>query len=269
MNQVSRALTEFQEMDALAAMDTPIHRLHPLVKLLTTVVYIFLTVSFDKYDLTGLIPMVLYPALLFSVTGIPVGTCFHKLRAVVPLVCAVGIVNPFLDREILLQVGALSVSGGVISMLTLMCKGIFALMASFLLIATTSMDAICMALRKMHVPGMIVTLLLLTYRYVSVMIEEVSVMTDAYHLRAPGQKGIHYRAWGSFVGQLLLRSMDRATELYQSMQLRGFQGEFSYVAAPPLRGRDWAYFCGMAAGCLALRFVPVAELLGGMVISVD
>ncbi len=266
MNPVSKALTEFQEMDALAEMDTPIHHLHPLGKLFTTVFYIVLIVSFPKYDLAGLIPMVLYPALLFSVTGISVRTCFLKLRFVLPLVCAVGIANPFFDRSIVLQIGNITISGGVLSMLTLMGKGVFSLMASFLLIATTSVDAICMALRKCHVPSMIVTLLLLTYRYISLMIEEVAIMTDAYHLRAPGQKGIHYKAWGSFVGQLLLRSMDRASELYQSMQLRGFRGEFPYADAAPIAGKDILYMTAMAAVGLVLRFVPVAELLGRMVL---
>ncbi len=206
--------------------------------------------------------MVFYPALLFSVTGIPVRACFHKLRAVLPLVCAVGIFNPFFDRATVLRVGTLAVSGGVLSMITLMLKGVFCLMASFLLIATTSMDAVCMALRKLHVPSVVVTLLLLTFRYLYVMMEEVAVMTDAYHLREPGQKGIHCKAWGSFLGQLLLRSMDRATELYQSMLLRGFHGEFSYADARPLRGWDVLYFLGAAGGCLFARLVPIGEILG-------
>lgn len=265
MNQVTQALTEFQELDALAAMDTPIHRLHPLAKLLSAVSYILLVVSFDKYDLTGLMPMVLYPALLFSITGIPVRTCFHKLRLVLPLVCAVGLANPFFDRETILRVGMLTISGGVLSMVTLMVKGVFCLTASFLLIATTSMDAICMALRKLHVPSILVTLLLLTFRYVTVMVEEVSIMTDAYHLRAPGQKGIHYKAWGSFLGQLLLRSMDRASELYQSMLLRGFRGEFPYANARPFQMEDGIYFLAVIGGCVGLRLVPVADMIGKLV----
>ncbi len=266
MNQVTRALSEFKEMDELSALDTPIHRLHPLVKLLSTIAYIFTVVSFDKYAFSGLAAMVLYPVLLFALTGIPVRTCFHKLRIVLPLVCAVGIVNPFFDREIMLRVSNLAISGGVISMLTLMMKGVFSLMASFLLIATTSMDDICMALRKLHVPNVIVTLLLLTYRYVSVMIENVSIMTDAYHLRAPGQKGIHVSAWGSFVGQLLLRSMDQATELYQSMVLRGYNGEFTYAQAKKCTPGDIVYLLAAVGAFLLLRYVPVANLLGGMVI---
>lgn len=266
MNKVEKALFELKEMDALAAGDSPIHRLHPLAKLLVTVLYIALTVSFHKYDLAGLVVMVLYPVVAFQLSGIPVGTCFHKLRIVLPLVMAVGLFNPFFDRTPMLTLGGMVITGGVVSMLTLMAKGVFCLMASFLLIATTPIDALCAALRKLRVPAMLVTLLLLTYRYVGVMTEEVAVMTDAYHLRAPGQRGIHHSAWGSFLGQLLLRSMDRAEELYSSMRLRGFHGEFFYAGLRPFGGGDALWLFGCAALFAAARWLPVTRLLGGMIV---
>jgi cobalt/nickel transport system permease protein len=130
--------------------------------------------------------------------------------------------------------------------------------------ATTPIDSLCAALRKLHVPGLLVTLLLLTYRYVGVMTEELAVMTDAYHLRAPGQKGIHVSAWGSFLGQLLLRSMDRAQELYASMLLRGYHDHFHYADIRPFRLPDGLYLCGSVLVFLLLRFVPVAALLGSL-----
>ena len=248
MNNISAASREFREMDELSAQDSPIHRLHPLVKLLVTLAYIVCVVSFPKYQLSGLAVMVLYPVLVFQLSGIPVRTCFHKLRIVLPL----------------LYVGGLAVSGGVVSMVTLMLKGVFSLMASFLLIATTSIDALCAALRKLHVPALLVTLLLLTYRYISVMIGEVAVMTDAYRLRAPGQKGIHISVWGSFLGQLLLRSMDRAEELYQSMQLRGFRGEFYYADQPPCTAGAVAYGVVCAALFVLARLYDLPQLLGNL-----
>ncbi|MGN0999519.1 MAG: energy-coupling factor transporter transmembrane component T family protein, partial [Faecousia sp.] len=200
MDKLSQAQSELREMDALAAQDSPVHRLHPLCKLLVTICYIVTVVSFPKYDFSGLTVMVLYPVLMFQAAGIPVRTCFYKLRLVLPLVCAVGLVNPFLDHTPMLRLGMVTVTGGVISMVTLMGKGVFSLMASFLLIATTPIDSLCAALRKLHVPSILTTLLLLTYRYIGVMLEEVTIMTEAYKLRAPGQKGIHISAWGSFLG---------------------------------------------------------------------
>ena len=169
MEKIDAAVAELREMDDLAALDSPVHSLHPLAKLLTTFIYIFVTVSFDKYDLSGLIVMFIYPVLMFQASGIKMNTCFYKLRIVLPLVCAVGLFNPFFDKTPMLSIGSLTLSGGVISMITLMMKGVFSLMASFVFVSTTSLDAICAALRKIHVPSVIVTLLLLTFRYVTVM----------------------------------------------------------------------------------------------------
>ena len=264
MNKVSDALTEFRQMDELAAQDSPVHRLHPLGKLLVTVLYIFLVVSVPKYDLSRLVIFALYPAVIFTLAGVSLRLCFYKLRIVLPLVCAVGLFNPLLDRASLLYLGGVAVSGGVVSMLTLMLKGVLSLTASFALVATTSMDALCAALRKLHVPSLLVTLLLLTYRYVSLLMEQVSVMSEAYALRAPGQRGIHISAWGSFLGQLFLRSMDRAGELYASMLLRGFRGEFTYADDRRWTARDTAFTLGCAL-CLGLfRAFDMAAVLGGM-----
>ena len=266
MNKVEKALFELGEMDALAAQDSPVHRVHPLAKLLATVLYIALVVSYPKYALSAMAGMLLFPVLLFQLSGIPVGTCFRKLRVVLPLVLAVGLFNPIFDRATLVTLGPVAVSGGVISMLTLMLKGTLCLMASFLLIATTGIDRLCAALRTLRVPALLVTLLLLTYRYVGVMAREVAVMTEAYQLRAPGQRGVHHSAWGSFLGQLLLRSMDRAEELYSSMQLRGFHGGFHYADPKPFGMKDGLWLAACAAALLALRFVDIARLLGGALV---
>ena len=264
MNKMQKALWELSEMDEMAARSSAIHRLSPTAKLLTTIIYIITVVSFDKYQFSGLIVFLLWPVLLFQLSGIPVRTCFYKLRIVLPLVLAVGLFNPFFDRAAMLHLGGVTVSGGVVSMLTLMLKGVLCLMASFLLMATTPIDSLCAALRKLHVPKMLVTLLLLTYRYVGVMTEELAIMTEAYLLRAPGQKGIHISAWGSFLGQLLLRSMDRAQELYSSMLLRGYHEHFHYAPMKPFDGKDAAYMAGCTALFLLLRFVNVTQLLGSL-----
>lgn len=252
-------------MDQMAMQSSPIHALHPLSKLLTCIAYIFLTASFPKYQLSGLIVMLLYPVLLFTISGISMRSCFVKLAPILPLVCAVGIANPFFDTAPILSIGNIAISGGVISMITLLLKGIFCLMASFLLVATTSIDALCAAFRKLHIPNILVTLLLLTYRYIAVMLHEISIMTIAYKLRAPGQKGLHISSWGSFLGQLLLRSMDRAEEIYSSMQLRGFHGEFWYAQGKPFTVKDFLYLSITIVLLVICRYYDIAELLGNLI----
>ncbi len=89
-------------------------------------------------------------------------------------------------------------------------------------------------------------------------------MTTAYHLRAPGQKGIHYKAWGSFLGELLIRTMDRATALYESMELRGFNGEFYYVTKDYPVVKSVFYSIIWITLFYIMRNWNIATLLGGL-----
>lgn len=264
MNRAEQAGLELREMDELAAQDSVLHRLSPLSKLFVTVFYIAVTVSFPKYGLTRLVWMALFPVAGYQLAGLPMRLCFQKLRMVLPLVCAVGLLNPLFDRQIVAQIGGLAVSGGVLSMLTLILKGVFCLLVSFLLMATTTIEEICRALRQLHVPKVLTSLLLLTFRYISVLLDEAAIMTDAYRLRAPGQKGVHISAWGSFLGQLLLRSMDRATALYESMELRGYHGEFHYAQGRPSSRASWPFAIGCAALIVLARLYNLPALLGGL-----
>ena len=142
MNKMEKALSELGHMDELAVKKSPIHSLNAGAKLLSTIVYILIVMSFNKYDLSGLVPMVLVPVLLYQISGISIGSCFYKLRIVLPLVMAVGLFNPIFDREIVLYIGNIGISGGVISMLTLMLKGVLCLMMSFLLIPGLKLNAL-------------------------------------------------------------------------------------------------------------------------------
>lgn len=264
MNQAEKATEELRTIDALASIDSPYHAIDPLCRLIVTMLYIVVTVSYDKYDFNGLFIMLLFPVFAYQMSYIPVSTCFRKLKIVLPLVCAVGIFNPFFDTKPLLYIGSLAVSGGVVSMLTLMLKGIYCLMASFLLVATSGVEQICWALRRLHLPKMLTSMLLLTFRYVSVLLEELSIMTDAYHLRAPRQKGIEFKAWGSFAGQLLLRTMDRASALYESMELRGYNGEFYYTEKRSFSGFSVPFLIITCALILSVRYLHPAALLGAL-----
>ena len=264
MNRAEQALYELKQMDELSAMDSPVHRFSALSKLLVTVFYILIVMSFGKYDLTGVFMMALYPYLMYQLSGISFAICLHKTKYVIPLIAFVGIFNPFLDREIILKLGTVSVNGGTISFLTILLKGMLCLSASFLLVASTKIDDLCAALRKLHIPSLLVTVFMLTYRYISVLTEEVAVMSDAYHLRAPGQKGIAFQAWGSFLGQLLLRSMDRAKELYDAMLLRGYHGEFPETHSGHSSGGSLVFAVLSIACFILFRLVNIPALFGSL-----
>ncbi len=262
MSRIAAAANEIKTLDDLAREDRFLNRIDPFVKLFLTVLYIALTVSFGKYDLAGLAVMAVYPVLVFNISGLSFKEALKRLRIVLPLVCLFGVLNPFFDKTVILNIGGVGVSGGVISMLTMMIKASFSVFASYLLIAATPMEEICAALRIIHVPQVIVTEIMLIYRYVTVLLEEAERITQAYELRAPGQKGVAFRVWGPLLGQLLLRTVDRGSVVYDSMRMRGFRGEFPADKRNRDRTNDVVWLVAWTAVLVFFRAVPVAETLG-------
>jgi cobalt/nickel transport system permease protein len=264
-------------MEEQARKDTWPNRLHPLAKLIVTFSYIAVTASFHKYDLAGLLSMCLYPLVVFAAGDLPFGRCLKRIWAFLPALLLVGIWNPFWDRVPVALTGQLSVPGGVLSMVSLMWKGVFAVLAAYLLLVTTGMDKICGAFRMAHVPAALVTVILFTYRYAVLLLREALETMQAYSLRAPGQKGVHYRAWGSMAGQLLLRTMDRAARVYESMCLRGYAASGGNGEAWKdvfFQGRyermDLASFLWLAvwtALFFFLRLFPLFRIVGSLVLS--
>ncbi|MBQ9632470.1 MAG: cobalt ECF transporter T component CbiQ, partial [Lachnospiraceae bacterium] len=214
MSSIEKQLLELQRIQNLQQRAHWMNRLHPAGKLLLGLVYILIVVSLDKYDLCRALALSVYPIFGFIIGELSLKEGLYRMRLILPLVVFVGIFNPFFDRQILFRIGSFGVTGGVLSMATLMLKGLYAVLSAYILIATTSIEEICYALRLVHVPRIIVMVVMLIDRYIVIMGQEADRIQTAYRLRAPSQKGIHYKAWGTLVGQWLLRSMDRANLVY-------------------------------------------------------
>ena len=148
MSKINKAIGEIQNLTQMAEQDQWMNRIHPLVKLLLTVMYIGVTVSFDKYDFSGVLSMAVYPIIIFILSDLSFKNALYRMRVVLPMVCIVGVFNPFFDKEAAgyIELGTtadgvmrtLVVTGGVVSMLSLMVKGFLTVMAAYILIATTT-----------------------------------------------------------------------------------------------------------------------------------
>lgn len=266
MNTIENNLHTIDKLSELQQRDLWMNKLHPLTRLLSSVIYIVLVASFDKYDIVHLAIMAVYPFFCFMVGELSLKDGLYRMRVVLPLVLAVGLPNPFFDRQVLIMAGSFAITGGMVSMVVLMIKGLFTVLALYVLIATSSVEDICYALRCLHVPKTIVIVVLLIGRYIYMLGSEASRITTAYRLRAPRQKGIHYKAWGTLVGQWLIRSMDRAQVVYESMCLRGFRGDFP-ESKRGVRLNDVLYTLVWALVLGALRFTGVVELIGQLFVA--
>ena len=256
MSKITGTISEIHSLEEQAQQSTPLTTLHPLAKLLMTMAYIMTLMSLGKYNLPGTLFMASYPLLGFHLGHLAWREGLWRLRLILPLVACVGIANPFFDKHIIYW-GDFIIRAGYLSFFSLLLKGVLAVLASYLLIATTTIEQICYALRLLQLPKLLVTQLLLSYRYLTLLLEQADTIAQAYALRAPKQKGVHFKVWGSLAGQLLLRSIDRANNLYDSMLLRGYQGEYYYGGPlPQWSRRDWRYVLAVLAMLLVVRLLP-------------
>lgn len=267
MSNIMSSVYNLRLLDNLAQEKTFIHRIHPLAKVLTTVVYLTMVMSFGRYEISGLLPFVLYPVLLFALAELPVTPILKRVLLVQPFIIGIGILNPVFDSHSVL-LGGISVARGWITFFSILIKSGLTVTVSILLIATTGMERLAAALRMVKVPKIFVLQLLLTYRYISVLTEEVHRMLRAYSLRAPGQKGVHRNHWGSFAGQLLLRTFERAQRVYQSMSMRGFTGEYKAGKTAKLCFKDFVYFSGWSMFFILSRIYDIPMLLGSFLTGV-
>lgn len=263
MSNIVNSLYNMGLLDDLARKKTFIHGIHPVMKLLTTIVYIVVLASFEKHEVSAVLPFVFYPVFIFSYAEIPVVPVLKRVLLVEPLIIGIGILNPLFDNQGIM-IGTLAISRGWLTCMSILIKCTLAVMSGILLVATTGMDRLAVALQTLKMPRVFVLQLLLTYRYIWLLVEEALRMVRAYFLRAPGRKGIRINDLGPFLGQTLLRAFDRAQRIYQAMNLRGFTGEYNAGEVLKVRFKDWAYFAVWSLFFTIARIYNVAELIGAL-----
>ncbi|HPS03418.1 MAG TPA: cobalt ECF transporter T component CbiQ, partial [Candidatus Sumerlaeota bacterium] len=91
MPSLESALLDLNALESLALKTTPIHRLDPRAKVLTALACMVTVVSFDKYDLSGLLPLIAYPVVLMAVGGLPLGPLLGKVLVASPFALLIGI----------------------------------------------------------------------------------------------------------------------------------------------------------------------------------
>ena len=261
---MDHAINKLHTIREEALEDRWINRVYPLFKLIFTCFYIGILTSVSREDLDILLSLGIYLLILFVAGDLSLKECIARLWIALPFVCMMGILNIFLEQEVQFYLGKLPVTTGMLDFVSLLIKGVESLLAVYLLVVTTTIEKICASLQRIHCPSILVMLFLLIYRYIGLLLAETEKMLQAYHLRAPGQKGIAIHVWGSFVGRLLLRTYDRAEQINESMKLRGFQGKFLYGERMQVFWSDWL-FLGMFTGLiLVLRYIPVFVLVGNL-----
>jgi cobalt/nickel transport system permease protein len=262
VSSVASGLSALDRLDRLARLDTPVHRVDPRAKVITTAVFIVCVVSHGKYDLLGLLPFAVFPVVMATEGGLPLGFLGKLLLIASPFALIMGAFNPLFDQEVVASIGSADITGGWISYASIILRFLLTVAAALVLTATTSFTGVCLALEKLKVPDVLVTQLLLLFRYIFVLGDEAGRMAQARRLRSFGRRGMGWRVYGQMLGQLLLRTFARAQRIYLAMKCRGFDGRIRMTRRLCFRRADLAFTLAWSAAFLLFRLVNVPLALG-------
>lgn len=138
---------------------------------------------------------------------------------------------------------------GLLMAAGLFTKSLAAVSCLYSLALTTPVVEILAALRKIGLPGLLVELMSLVYRFIFVLLEtaqRIYIAQDSRLGYADLRTG--YRSTSTLIHTLLFRSYLRAQDLYNALEARGYDGEikvleekhpapvFSYVAVFAFEG---------------------------------
>ncbi len=224
MKTLDTSFFDIRQLDDLSRNNTIIHRLDPRIKVITTMGFIITVVSFDKYEISALVPFIIYPVFLIALGRVPVASILKKMVLVAPFAIFIGIFNPFIDTSPQMAIGSVTLSGGVVSFFSILLRFSLTVSAALVLIAVTGFNPLCRALEKLGIPQIFVMQLMFLYRYIFVLGEEAIRMNRARLQRSFSDGGMRFQVFKNMTGYLLLRTLDRAQRIHMAMYCRGFNG---------------------------------------------
>lgn len=228
--------------------------------------FVLAMASFNRYAVAPLFPYFAFPVLAAAWARLPFGFLARKVMLVVPVAVLIALPNPFFEREIVFRVGDIEISGGWVSLVSILLRAMLATAAAVTLVAVTGFPAICGAMERLGMPKVLALQLLFLYRYLTVLGEEAVRVSSARELRAAGQR-LSLRLYGALVGRLLVRTWDRAERIHMAMCARGFVGEFNVGRRTSFGIREWILVIACCAAFALLRFVDVSNVVGSALLG--
>lgn len=211
----------------------------PRALLLVAVGYIVAMLSVPVLDLGMLIWFAAYPVVMAPLSHVTYSRVFRKSLVTLPFILFVGVMNPLFDHRVAMTVCGVDISAGWISFLSIVIRGLLSVQAVLLLVYTCGFNGVCRALGRFGLPSVMVTQLMMVSRYMQTLGEEAVTMHRARQSRGFGRRNYPVRDWGPFIGQLLLRTVDRGERVNRAMVARGFDGTLPPVYVRGGKAMGW------------------------------
>lgn len=180
---------------------------------------------------------------------------------ILPLLILIGIFNPFIYTQTAFEISGIDISVGWLTFISILLRGLLAIQALIIMVDNSGFIEICNALRSIGVPKILTTQLLMVYRYMSVLLQEVDSMHCAVVSRGFGKKSFPIKFWGTFTGSLLIRTYERSKRIHSAMLARGFNGSIPLGKSEKWGHRDFFFSASWITVFIFLYFFNLSSLI--------
>jgi cobalt/nickel transport system permease protein len=232
-------------IDKFSEIDSPVHQLDPLIKLLSFLAFVVVVVLLPSGSFVPLAVALITLACVTLVSQLPLGFVLRRTLVVLPFVLLIGAVN-LMGRGL----------DSLISSVTMAAKSVISVLGFTLLLSTTGSARLLAATRRMGLPAIMPVATGFMLRYVFVLADELSRLKRSWEARRVGRLRwfAELRYIGSLVGVLLIRSYERAERVYLAMCSRGFDGFLPVRQRDPISAKS-AIFAVLLIGPLLVAAV--------------
>lgn len=241
--------------DTFANGNSIIHRIDPQYRILSAA--LFSCVIAVSRDISALVFALLISAIIMGIARLDYQLVAKRIIVVSGFVFLIWLVVPVTyESEHVFRLGPIPFYREGLRLSAQITLKSFAIYLSFLaLVSTVSITNMGYALNHFGLPNKMVCLLMMTYRYFSVIEQEYQRLSRAIKIRAFRPKtDIHtYRTYAYLVGMLFVRASNRAARVYNAMKCRGFKGTFYTLYEFPPHRRNTIFSAVM--GCVILCIV--------------
>jgi cobalt/nickel transport system permease protein len=214
-------------LDQLPNPDSPLCRLDARWKLAALTLALLVVAALQTVPAASV--ALVGSVLLAGTSRLPLRWYLTRLGAVALFLLLFVILLPFLLREgKTWDLGPIHLPYGLAVALLLCLKALAVVTLTLVLLATTPLHVTLQAAHALRVPGLLVQLAMLTFRYIFVLSAELARLRIALQVRGYRNRANRhsYRTAGHVAGTLLVRGYERAERVGQAMRCRGFDGRF-------------------------------------------
>jgi len=234
-----------------------IHRVDPKTRIIAAIILSFATALCDDLYLAAVYFII--SIILIFMAGLKKKDVMKRLKPLFWFLLMIWIILPItFEGDILFRYHWLKITNpGVILCCKITIKSITILLFFTALIATMTIASLGSGLHRIHVPDKMVFLLLMTYRYISVIEEEYKRLLRAAKFRGfvPGTNLHSYKTFAYLAGMLFVRASLRAQRVYQAMLCRGFNQKFHTLDVYPSNRLNSVFLLGIAGASLSLVLI--------------